>query len=124
APASVATGPCSAWQDALELADRGRLVEAGSVVQACLQRRAQCANAHALAGDLHLASDHLEAARTSLQRALYLRPDHAGATAAMLALARRRGDGPAIDTWRARVQRVQAPDGAPIASGACGVTRS
>lgn len=109
---------CPDRQDALALADRGRLAEACTLVESCLRKNAGCADAHALAGDLHLASDRLDAAHASLQKALYLRPAHADAARAMLALACRRGNTAAIDHWRARVLRNPAPGDGAASAGA------
>lgn len=112
-------GPCSERREAMILADRGRLTEAGTLVQACLSRHAGCADAQALAGDLHLACDRLDAAQASLQKALYLQPDHAGATRAMLALARRRGNATTIEHWRSRAQRAPNQDNGDGAPSGC-----
>ena len=98
----------AAWREALSLADAGRLAAAARTLDACLQRQPDCADAHALRGELHLATDELEAALPCLQKALCLQPAHRAALASMIALARRRGDLAEVDNWRGRLERAQA----------------
>lgn len=96
-PAPAVIGPPAppapdALGDARAHADAGRLDEARAACERVLRDRPTDADALSLLGVVHLAAGRVADAHDALRKALYLVPDHEGATEHMIAVCDRRGE--------------------------------
>ena len=107
-----APAPAEALLDeARRLADLGRAEEARRQAQRYLERVPDSADAHFLLGVLGAQLHDVEAAATSLRRALYLDPDHYEALCHFALLAEEHGEHANASQLRRRAARVQARTG-------------
>ncbi|WP_446878556.1 CheR family methyltransferase [Phormidesmis sp. 146-33] len=101
--------PISALDQAKRLADRGQLIEAANLAEACLSHDRSNAHAHLLLGEIYQELNDLERAERSFQRALYLNSSFYEALIHLALLKEQQGDTSTAILLRARIQRILNP---------------
>ncbi len=94
---------------ARNLADQGRLVEAQSVLDAILRSDSTNGEAHFLCGVVAEVQGHAPEAEAHYRKTLYVTPDHAEALQHMILLLKGQGRSQAADNLSRRVARHAAP---------------
>ena len=93
---------------AFELADQGKTDEARRLCEAVLETTPPQPDAYYLLGLLLEAQGHPAEAESSLHKAVYLNPQHAGALAHLALAAELRGDAQAAELFRLRARRAES----------------
>ncbi len=94
-------------ESARGLADAGMLREAGERCLECLELDVTCCEAHFILGIVQWAMGDAEGADRSLQKALYLDPDHLDALFHLSLLLEERGLAEGADRCRERMERIK-----------------
>jgi chemotaxis protein methyltransferase WspC len=110
-PAEEIQAPPFSLEQARQLANAGRLVDALAACERLLRDGPASANAYALLGAIRQARGDAAEAAEAFRRALYLDPDHPEALAHMSVICERRGDAPQAAALRRRLARLPRKEG-------------